>query len=175
MGSGGVSCRVSRIPRVLLSAGLILSLWAFGVGARERGASAWCNRRYVHLRRDDLGRACNAGQQEKAERLSAAEYHQVCSARGGRVSDPHILLLTHVCAALCDIQCGCAQVWHEEHIGDCFEAVLDKIATGGHPGDAVHIAADQAFITVLRGVSPATSMLSGAQVSPPPRPVVSMR
>ena len=107
--------------------------------------------------------------------MSVAEYHQVCSARGPRVSDPHILLLTHVCAAFCDIQSGCAQVRHDEHLGECFEAVLDQIAIGGHPGGAEQIAADQSFVTVLRGVSPTGATLSGPQASPPSFPIVCIR
>ena len=112
---------------------------------------------------------------EKAERLSAADDHQVFSARAPRVHDPHILLLTYLCPALCDILCGCAQMWHEEHLGECFEAVLDQIAIGGHPGGAEQIAADQSFVTVLRGVSPTGATLSGPQASPPSFPIVCIR
>ena len=114
-------------------------------------------------------------EQGEAERLSAADYHQVCSARAPWVSDPHILLLTCLCSAVRDTQSGCAQVRHDEHLGECFEAVLDQIAIGGHPGGAEQIAADQSFVTVLRGVSPTGATLSGPQASPPSFPIVCIR
>ena len=134
------------------------------------------------LQRDAIGAGCifdattwGPGRAMRASRrggeVERREYHQVCSARGARVSDPHILLLPHVCAAFCDIQSGCAQVWHEEHLGDCFEAVLNQITIGDHLGVGMHGTADQPFITVLRGIASAVATLWGRQVSPPHVPL----
>ena len=85
-------------------------------------------------------------------------------------------LSSHACAPLFVTPSpGCAQVRHDEHLGECFEAVLDQIAIGGHPGGAEQIAADQSFVTVLRGVSPTGATLSGPQASPPSFPIVCIR
>ena len=122
-----------------------------------------------------MRRASKHDQSGEAKTLSAAEADQVFSRGEARVHDPHTLLKGKSCFALTDSQCCCAQMWHEEHLGECFEAVLDQIAIGGHPGGAEQIAADQSFVTVLRGVSPTGATLSGPQASPPSFPIVCIR
>ena len=101
--------------------------------------------------------------------MSAEQDDQLCSRGGARVSDPHLSREGQNFTALTDILCGCAQMWHEEHLGDRFEAMLNQIAMGGHVEVSLHDTADQTFVTMLRGIFPATVTLAGLQVSPPQR------
>ena len=55
----------------------------------------------------------------------------------------------------CDIQSGCEQVWHEEHLGEGCEARAVHIAVGLHPGRSVVGAADCPVATMAQGGSPA--------------------
>ena len=169
MGSGGSTSPDFGVPCVLPSEALPVQLCARVLGVRVRGASARSNLLLVHPRCDLFIRGYSASSYRGGDFLSAEQDDQLCSRGGARVSDPHLSREGQNFTALTDILCGCAQMWHEEHLGECFEAVLDQIAIGGHPGGAEQIAADQPFVTMLRGIFPATVTLAGLQVSPPQR------
>ena len=122
-----------------------------------------------------MRRASKHDQSGEAKTLSAAEADQVFSRGEARVHDPHTLLKGKSCFALTDSQCCCAQMWHEEQLGDCFWAVVNQIAMGCNIRGGLHGAADPPFITLLRGISPATAAPSGPQVSPPQRSLKCLR
>ena len=169
MGSGGSASPDFGVPCVLPSEALPVQLCARVLGVRVRGASARSNLLLVHPRCDLFIRAYSVSSYRGGDFLSAEQDDQLCSRGGARVSDPHLSREGQNFTALTDILCGCAQTWHEEHLGDRFEAMLNQIAMGGHVEVSLHDTADQTFVTMLRGIFPATVTLAGLQVSPPQR------